>query len=588
MRHSFHLVAPLLTAAIAAGCTDNPATELPTAVTPAPTLASANGVIAGTVGQPFLYDAAKANTAFRSSSGATLTYRITFESGSNGLSANGATLVGFPAAPAVAWATITATDPNGKTATDRFAVVAFSADLAMPTTPATAYRYTDAANPLPAHFTAAPNGPTVASLDNTPATNPITDGGAALGRVLFYDLRLSANDGLSCGGCHSPFIGFSDRPQFSVGFGGGLTGRHAPALSNARFYQRGRFFWDERAATLEDQVLGPIQNPVEMGMTLENLVAKLQATTYYPPLFQVAFGTNTITSDRVARALAQYVRSLVSTNSRFDRAFTTAGGPPNFAAVFTPQEIEGEQLFRTVGCAQCHGGVSQILDAPHNIGLDLVSTDTGAGRGTFKAPSLRNVAIRPRFMHDGRFASLAEVVEFYNSGVQPNANLDPRLRTPDGTPRRLNLTASQKAALVAFLGTLTDTSFLTAERFSNPFARMPVTVLPPAVPTVPTTPTIPTTPTVPTTPVPSPVTASVTIQATAYHPASVTVAPGAVITWTNLDNARHSARFLTAGVGETPIFTSGSQQLRMPTATGTYNYQCAVHGAAMRGVVVVQ
>jgi plastocyanin len=268
----------------------------------------------------------------------------------------------------------------------------------------------------------------------------------------------------------------------------------------------------------------------------------------------------------VSRALAQYVRSLVSTSSRYDRAFTAAG-TPNFAAVFTAQELEGEQLFRSSGCAGCHATVSQVSDSVHNIGLDAVTADTGAGRGAFKAPSLRNVAVRPRFMHDGRFTSLDQVVAFFDSGVQPNPDLDPRLRNADGTPKRLGLTASQRAAIVAYLNTLTDSTFLTAPRFANPFA--PATAPPPPPPA--TTPT-----------------ASVTIQATAYHPATITVSPGTVITWTNLDNARHSATFSSTAIGSTPIFTSGTQSLTMPTAPGSYHYQCLVHGAAMSGTVVVQ
>jgi plastocyanin len=226
---------------------------------------------------------------------------------------------------------------------------------------------------------------------------------------------------------------------------------------------------------------------------------------------------------------------------------------------------------------------AQVSDSVHNIRLDAVTADTGAGRGAFKAPSLRNVAVRPRYMHDGRFTSLAQVIEFFDSGVQPNVDLDPRLKAADGSPKRLGLTSAQKDALVAFLQTLTDSAFITAPRFANPFASAATTPTPPTTP--PITPPL----TTPGTPAPAtPPTATVTIQATAYHPATLTVAPGTVITWTNLDNARHSASFASALIGATPIFTSGNQQLTMPTAPGTYAYQCAVHGAAMRGTIIVQ
>src|SRR6185503_12775966 len=178
----------------------------------------------------------------------------------------GGTVSGQPLAPRVTWATIVATDAQGRTASDRFAVVAFAAGLASPSLPRTPFAYTDAAVPLPAHFRSTIENVSVAATDNTPSDNPITDAGAALGRVLFYDMRPSANDELSCAGCHSPFIGFADTPELSTGFAGGLTGRHSPALVNARFYRRGRFFWDERAATLEAQVLRPIQDETEMGL----------------------------------------------------------------------------------------------------------------------------------------------------------------------------------------------------------------------------------------------------------------------------------------------------------------------------------
>ena len=547
---------------VVAACTESPVatpTTTPTVVVP-PSLSSANGAVAVVVGTPISYDASKGGQTF-AAGGGPLTYRIAFESVANGLSTVGASITGQPTSPAVTWATITATNASGAFASDRFAIVAFAAGLPTPSLPVTPYRYADAAVAMPAHFVASVNGVSVLSTDNTPAANPITDAGAALGRVLFYDPRVSGNDGLSCAGCHSPFIAFGDTPQKSVGFAGGFTGRHSPALVNARFYKRGRFFWDERAASLEVQVLGPIQDGTEMGMALDNLVTKLTATTYYPALFAAAFGTPVVTSDRVSRALAQYVRSLVSTDSRYDRAFN-GGTTANFASLFSAQEIAGERLFRASGCDACHATVAQVSDSVHNIGLDAVSVDTGAGAGAFKAPSLRNAAVRPRFMHDGRFTTLEDVVDFFDAGVQPNPNLDPRLRAANGAPKKLGLSANDKVALVAFLKTLTDSTFLTAPRFANPFA-------PASLP-------------------PTPPNATVTIQATAYHPATLVVARNTVVSWTNLDNARHSASFASGLVGATPIFRSGVETLTMPNVSGTYSYQCAVHGAAMRGTIVVQ
>ena len=158
----------------------------------------------------------------------------------------------------------------------------------------------------------------------------------------------------------------------------------------------------------------------------------------------------------------------MSGTSRFDRAFV-GQGPPNFAGVFTAQEQQGEALFRTAGCVRCHATNAQLSDDIHNTGLDATITDVGAGNGRFKAPSLRNVALRAPYMHDGRFTSLAQVVEFYNSQVQNIPGLDNRLRGPGGQPLRLNLSQTGKSALVAFLGTLTDSTMITAAKFSNPF-----------------------------------------------------------------------------------------------------------------------
>lgn len=343
-----------------------------------------------------------------------------------------------------------------------------------PTLPATSFDYVKyAVTDVPAQYTTAPGNP--AAADNTPGDNPITNAGATLGRVLFYDRKLSRNDLTACASCHQQGRGFADPNRLSIGFQGGTTGRHSMGLSNARYYARQRFFWDERAATLEAQTLMPIQDSVEMGMSLNELITKLSATDYYPSLFQAAFGSPEITSDRISKALAQFVRSMVSYQSKYDSAFIN--GTPNFQAIFTASELRGLQLFgpgnngpgRTVRCDRCHGTNAQIAPALQNTGLDAVSTDAGAGLGRFKVPSLRNVAVRSRFMHDGRFTSLEEVVQFYNAGVQDNPNLSQLLRNPDGTVTRLNLTAQEAADLVAFLQTLTDNNLLNDPRFSDPF-----------------------------------------------------------------------------------------------------------------------
>lgn len=321
----------------------------------------------------------------------------------------------------------------------------------------------------PAHLLTPP----VLNSDNTPANNSVTDEGALLGRVLFYDKKLSANYTVSCASCHQQDHGFSDPDAFSTGFEGGQTGRNSMGLTNARFYERGSFFWDERAATLEDQVLRPIQDPTEMGLTLEELVSRVSSYTYYEQLFVDAFGDAEVTSQRISLVLAQFVRSIVSNQSKYD-----IGEATNFAN-FTAEERLGQQLFNgTARCSACHVGPNFVGIRVENNGLENPIIDPGVGGvsgvppevGTFKMPSLRNIEHTAPYMHDGRFATLADVVEHYNSGVVANNNLGPPLRNPDGTARRLNLTQAEKNALVAFLLTLTDDTIATDPKWSDPFA----------------------------------------------------------------------------------------------------------------------
>jgi cytochrome c peroxidase len=355
--------------------------------------------------------------------------------------------------------------------------------------PVPPFRYADIE--WPPHFTQE----LLDARDNTPEDNPITDHGATLGRVLFHDKALSANDTTACASCHRQASGFSDPAKLSIGFEGGETGRNSMSLIETRFYRNGRFFWDERAPTLEAQVLMPIQDAVEMGLTLDELVQKVQERAYYPPLFEDAFGDPAVTSDRIARALAQFVRSIVSYRSRFDEGLAAARTVGEPFANFTPEENEGKDLFFGPAlCAPCHLDAGPpfpppppnqaifFIDVPMNNGLDaeLSGADNGVGdqtgnpedNGLFKSPSLRSVALTAPYMHDGRFVSLEEVVEFYDSGVKPHPNLHPRLAIPGTTPpvpRKLELTPAERAALVAFLETLTDEPLVADKKYSDPF-----------------------------------------------------------------------------------------------------------------------
>ncbi|TWT40806.1 cytochrome c peroxidase [Botrimarina hoheduenensis] len=396
----------------------------------------------------------------------------------------------------------------------------------VPALPAQGFSYQDA---LPAYLLD-PDlsfGPIITS-DNTPADNPTTDNGATLGRVLFYDKRLSHNYTTSCSSCHQQEKGFSDTAQLSEGFDGGLTGRHSMRLANARFFESGQMFWDTRAESLEEQALMPIQDPVEMGLNLTTLVERLQATDYYPKLFEAAFGDAQITAERVGKAIAQFERSMVSYRSKHDeataaRAAVVANNPDaNVIAalrtVYTDQELLGMALFEplegsgpggsqtfvidgqsrvyanlhsaSAQCNQCHATAAQTLGASAdtasgqeagpivaNIGLDPGTPDPGAdGEGAFKAPSLRNVAVSGRFMHDGRFDSLDAVVRFYSRGIRNHPNLHRFLRVGDletGAAEQFNFAPFEIDALVAFLETLTDEALLADIRFADPFVTLP-------------------------------------------------------------------------------------------------------------------
>lgn len=330
--------------------------------------------------------------------------------------------------------------------------------------PANSFNYENVI--LPNHFLA--NG--TAQEDNTPNNNPITDEGATLGRVLFYDKQLSVNNAVSCASCHDQSTGFSDVNTLSVGFNGELTARNSMGLANAKFYDNGRFFWDERAESLEEQVLLPIQDAVEMGLTLDELESKLQNEAYYSVLFTRAFGDDEISSERIALALAQFVRSMVSYQSKYDEGLAQTNNQNANFPNFTASENLGKNLFfsNRTRCSDCHDTNAFVGDRARNNGLDAVLTDEGRNDGEFKVPSLRNIELTAPFMHDGRFSTLEKVIEHYNSGVQNSADLDGRLRQGNGV-RRLNLTDAEKQALVNFLRTLTDEEFIFDEKFSDPF-----------------------------------------------------------------------------------------------------------------------
>lgn len=307
----------------------------------------------------------------------------------------------------------------------------------------------------------------------------ITDEGATLGRVLFYDKSLSQNNTISCASCHQQKLAFTDGKAFSEGFQGELTERNSMSIINPIL--QNNLFWDSRSVSILDLSLKPIQNHIEMGMErLDILEEKVRNIDYYGPLFEKAFGDRHITSDRIAVAISQFVSSITSSNSKFDK-----GQLNTF-------ELHGKQVFLEK-CGSCHSGSNFAADdgpggaygmnfidlsstsivnlrGTTNIGLDVVSADNGFD-GKFRIPTLRNIMLTAPYMHDGRFKTIDEVLDHYSSGIKPNANLDVKFKTPDGKVKFISLSDAERLALKAFLAALTDETMLTDPKYSDPFRR---------------------------------------------------------------------------------------------------------------------
>lgn len=336
--------------------------------------------------------------------------------------------------------------------------------------------------------------PSYVVKDNT-GSNLLTDKGATLGRVLFYDKELSIDRSISCGSCHKQSHAFGDPNIQSDGVMGGKTGRHSMRLVNARFGEELRFFWDKRANTLEEQTTEPIQDHAEMGFSglngnpdLNDLISRLQALDHYREFFDFVYGDETVNEDRIQKALAQFVRSIESFDSKFDEGLIQAGALNQDFPNYTAEENLGKTLFLNApqqggaGCRGCHrapefdinpiGGNNGIIATIGSSSLDLNVT---------RAPSLRdlvnnNGGSNGPLMHDGSKASLADVVEHYNRiPFNPaNTNLDPRFRGPGGLGgppqgQDLQLSTAEKAALVAFLETLSGENLYTDTKWASPF-----------------------------------------------------------------------------------------------------------------------
>lgn len=297
---------------------------------------------------------------------------------------------------------------------------------------------------------------------------------ATLGRVLFYDGLLSKNNSTACASCHHQENAFADGTIFSPGFGGSVTTRNSLSFQNLALGNN--FFWDSRQRDLVTLVEEPILNHIEMGIEdLPALMTKLQNTSYYPELFEKAYGSPTVTQTKFTEALTQFLSSITTTNSTYDRAIET-----DFED-FSSMEKLGMAIFYSdkALCGSCHTGANfaapDAIDQYYNpskgttnIGLDLVYNDNGRGDGEFKIPSLRNIELTAPYMHDGRYQTLREVLDHYNTGIQAHPNLDFKLQK-NGEPIKMGLSSLELDALEAFMLTLTDEQMITDEKYSNPF-----------------------------------------------------------------------------------------------------------------------
>ncbi len=312
-----------------------------------------------------------------------------------------------------------------------------------------------------------------------PMDNPLTEAGIELGRFLFFDPILSGNEKMACADCHFPQSGFTDNLAVSTGTDGIAGIRSSMSLVNAGYFTKG-LFWDGRIKTLEEQALLPVEDVIELHNDWESVVEKMQVHNAYPTRFRKAFGINSteeITKELAVKAIAQFERSLLSFNSKYDRVVRNE-------AFFEENELIGFELFfdepndlPDAECGHCHNAPLFTVNQYFNNGLDSVGSleefkDKGLGaitnnpfdNGKFRAPSLRNIALTAPYMHDGRFQTLEEVIDHYNEGAHFADNIDPLIKT-----KGLGLSEQNKKDLIAFLHSLTDTSFVNNPAYQNPF-----------------------------------------------------------------------------------------------------------------------
>lgn len=312
-----------------------------------------------------------------------------------------------------------------------------------------------------------------------PEDNPLTRDGVHLGRMLFYETKLSKTNQFSCSSCHQQKLAFTDGKPFSEGIDGSVTKRSTMSLANLLWVKN--FFWDGRSNSLEAQAIVPLTDPHEMGQSLSESASKLEKTSNYPELFKKAFGSSEIFGDKIVKALAQFERILISSDSPYDQYL-------NGTYIPTEQELRGMNLFmagpqpqnniRGANCGHCHGTPKLFKELFHNNGLDTIPKDVGRmeftgqeiDRGRFRVPTLRNIALTSPYMHDGRFKTLQQVLDHYNEHIQQSETLSPFIAeaTNQVGGKSLLLLEDEKQDIISFLHMLTDSTFISNPDFSNP------------------------------------------------------------------------------------------------------------------------
>ncbi|PQA85667.1 cytochrome c peroxidase [Hyphococcus luteus] len=452
-----------------------------------PAVASANANQSAFVGYEFEYDATQGGATFSDADGDALSYSFSFAPDSRGLAAAGGVISGVPDGPGSLTVTMTATDGAGASASDEFVIdITIDQDAVL-------LAFEGAVNLSELENYAEPDIPDY--ITKFQDGNRVTDAAATLGRVLFYDKSLSNNDEISCGFCHKQSLAFGDNVDYTFGQAGEQQ-RHTPRLVNAQYAEETNFFWNERVDSLEAQVTEPIHHPNELGFSgrlgqpdFADLVEKLEAIDYYEELFRFVFLDPEITEERLQIALGQFVRSIVSYDSRWDEGRAQVASVDDPFPNFTPDENSGKTLFtRTpaeggAGCAACHRPPEFDIDpnAGHNGVVTVLDDEFSFDYENTRAPSLRDLAhgdgaLNGPFMHDGAFDTLRAVIDHYDNlevtdhadPAEFMASLDERLQT-GGSPQTLNLTETEKNQLEAYLLTLGGSALYTDPKWSSPF-----------------------------------------------------------------------------------------------------------------------